>query len=95
MYCTYHIDSTLWARKSYQINASTTTSTIYCFSDCQEILWDHVTTDPVLHVPHGTEVLLICPQDFIIGGSSRATCQNGVIMSTNGNIPFCAPLGNG
>ena len=86
----------MWVYKSYQINTSTTISEICCFSDCQEIPWKDVTTDPVLPVRHGTEVLLqlICPQDFVIGGSSRAICQNGDLQSTNGNTPFCAQLGN-
>ena len=55
--------------------------------------WNKVTTKPSLPVKHGTEITLSCLADHTNKGGDKATCQNGVIVPTNGNnLPDCREI---
>lgn len=63
-------------------------------TDCRNISWEHVISEPELPVLHGTVVLLSCQTENIMGGESRAICQDSILRTTNGETPFCMKLGN-
>ena len=60
--------------------------------DCKvlPLEWDdNLVPEPLLPQQHGTEVTLKCSPGFVIRGTQRTTCNDGVLELDAVQPPFC------
>ena len=51
--------------------------------------WRHIVTEPLLPVKHGEEITLTCPADLSLTGGNKAACNDGILVVSPDNAPWC------
>ena len=60
-------------------------------SDCTTLspIWRDVVAEPLLPAKHGEEITLTCPADLSLEGGNKATCNDGILVLSPENAPWC------